>query len=130
GISNKVLFLAGGIGITPVRSLFEDNLKKGRDAKLIYANRSEADIVFKKELEDLQNKYGVPVVHVLSDKASISGEIGYIDEEKIKRLVPDFRERDVYVCGPVPMMDSLMGILRKIGIPGDKIHFEKFSLLG
>lgn len=53
---------------------------------------------------------------------------GYIDEEKINRLVPDFLERDVYVCGPPVMMKKVISDLVRLGIKKNKIYFEKFSL--
>jgi len=127
-VSEKVLLVAGGIGITPIRSLMEDMLAHGKDVVLLYANKTEKDIIFKKELDDLKIKYPARVVHVLSHDAKYKGERGYIDEEKIKRIVPDAASREVFVCGPKPMMDAIVALAQKIGIQKSKIHFEKFSL--
>lgn len=124
----KIFFLAGGIGITPVRSLMEQFLHQGKDGMLLYANKTERDIVFKQELEGLEKKYGARVVEVLSDQAGYAGEKGFIDAEKIQRLVPDFREREVYLCGPPPMMTALVATLTKLGVAKNHIHFEKFEL--
>ena len=127
-VSKSALFIAGGIGITPIRSLMEEMLAKGKQAVLLYANRAEKDIVFRKELDELSGRYRAPVTHVLSAEPGFNGEQGFVDEEKIQRLVPDVVKRDVYLCGPPPMMDKLIKMLQHIGVPMSSIHFERFSL--
>jgi ring-1,2-phenylacetyl-CoA epoxidase subunit PaaE len=65
---------------------------------------------------------------VLSDDKSVAGyEQGMVNEEKIRRLVPDFSQRDAYICGPQPMILALEKILRSIGLGRERIHFELFS---
>jgi predicted ferric reductase len=128
GTSNKVLFIAGGIGITPIRTLMEDMLQKGKDVILLYGNKSKEDIVFKNELEEVAQKYPAKISYVLSEETDFPGERGYIDEEKIKRLVPDFINRDIYLCGPPPMMDKLITVFKNFGVRDSQLHFEKFSL--
>ena len=68
------------------------------------------------------------IVHVMSDEPGWPGEKGKVDGERIARLVPDVRERDVYLCGPPPMMKSLRPALAGLGVPGGRIHDERFSL--
>jgi predicted ferric reductase len=128
--SSKVLMIAGGIGITPIRSLIEEMLLAGRDVVLIYSNRNSDSIVFQKELEDLANSASghLKVIHVISDEPEWSGEKGRLDKEKISRLVPDFIEREVFLCGPPPMMKSVRLTLSSIGVPNNQIHYECFSL--
>lgn len=121
----KVLFLVGGIGITPIRSMIEDMSKEGGwDMVLLYSNKSSQDIVFQKELK----QFSVKVINVISEDTSYKGEAGRIDKEKIQRLVPDVSKRDVYLCGPGAFMDALIAALKEIGLKDDQIHFEKFSL--
>ncbi len=127
-VSPKVLFIAGGIGITPIRSLMEQVLKKKKDAVLLYANKTARDIVFKTELEELSSRYGAPIVNILSNEPNYTGEKGLLDAQSIKRLVPDLPSREVYLCGPVPMMDRLRAALVSLGVPLAKIHYEKFAL--
>lgn len=55
-------------------------------------------------------------------------ERGYIDAAKIKRFVPDVKERDVYLCGPAPMMKAVRSALQNLGVPNRQIHWERFSL--
>jgi predicted ferric reductase len=123
----KVLLIAGGIGITPLRALAETFVGSGRPTSLLYANRSEKDIVFRNELEALGTPGEFKVHHVIDDKAW-EGERGRIDREKIVRLVPDYGERDIYVCGPPGMMKTLLRTLRELRVPGDRIHHEMFAL--
>lgn len=115
----KVLLIAGGIGITPLRSLAEELARKGKDVVLLFSNKTRQDIVFQKELESL---YGLKTIHVLTDAE------GYLDKEKIKSLVSDFLEREVFLCGPGPMMSSIRKILKELNFPEPRLHFEKFSL--
>ncbi len=126
--STKVLFIAGGIGITPIRSLLEEMAGEGRDCVLLYANRTEADIVFRGELERIAAGKNVRIVHVLSEDPISAMEHGRLDAEGIKRLAPDVADRDVYLCGPAPMLRSLLPALRALGVPGRRLHYEKFAL--
>ncbi|MDO8515975.1 MAG: ferredoxin reductase family protein [bacterium] len=124
---NKILFLAGGIGITPIRAMLE-SLHGAKDAALIYGSRTERDVVFASELDRLVAQYHFPVHHVMSEEAAYAGEKGRIHVERIARLVPDFKERDIYICGPKPMLDMLRKELHAAGVPRANIHFERFAL--
>ncbi|MFA4943040.1 MAG: ferredoxin reductase family protein [Patescibacteria group bacterium] len=124
----KVAYLAGGIGITPIRALIEESLDK-KDSVLLLANNNSSDIVFEEELADLalESNGLLRVVHILSQEADSFAESGRMDEEKIKRLIPDYQERDFYICGPMGMRKSLVKILKRLGVAKRAIHFEKFS---
>lgn len=126
----KILMIAAGIGITPVRSLSEALISLGHDVIILYGNRNSSSIIFKAELEDLERKScgKMHITHILSDEPEWKGEKGRIDNEKIKRLVPDVKERDVFLCGPPPMMKALRSDLVKSGIKKKQIHFERFAL--
>ena len=128
GAADKVLLIAGGIGITPIRSLLEELVQKGRDVILLYGNRSSKDVVFEREIAEIAERGRVKVVHVLSEDKEFSGERGIIDEEKIRRLVPDLGSREVYLCGPPKMMEGLLGVLYRLGVIGKRLHYERFSL--
>jgi predicted ferric reductase len=129
---DKYLFLAGGIGITPIRSMIESLSKKGKDVVLLYACRSMEDITHKDELE----KFTPKLSYILSQPGAIPEsrstnpvcESGYIDKEKIERLVPDFKDREIFLCGPLPMMQALtLKTLKELGIPKSQIHYEMFN---
>lgn len=125
----KYLFIAGGVGITPIRTLIE-KLAPTNDVVLLYSNKTLTDTIFKNELDGLSVEYTFPVHYVLTDQPDFDGEKGRIDREKILRLVKDIREREVYICGPVPMLDAMRKMLmeKEIGVKPNRIHFEKFAL--
>lgn len=118
-VLNKVLLIAGGIGITPLRSLAEAMAQKGKDVALLFSTKTKQDIVFEKELAEIR---GLKTFYVSTDVE------GYLDKEKIASLVPDFIQREVFLCGPGPMMSSVRKTLKEAGYPAEKIHFERFSL--
>ena len=124
---SKYLFIAGGVGITPVRSMIE-SLAPTNDLVLLYGSRTSNDIIFKQELEAYVASHHFPIYNVYSNEEPAEGkEVGRVDAEKIKRLVPDFLEREVYLCGPPPMMNGAEQALLSLGVKPEKIHAERFA---
>jgi predicted ferric reductase len=136
--TNKVLMIAGGIGITPFRGIIEDLGKAGKDIHLIYGNKTEADIALRTELEELAQKYNINIHHVLSNVEANSLQLtansfesfssGFVTPELIQQLVSDVASREAFLCGPPPMMDALVKTLTGLGIKKNNIYFEKFAL--
>lgn len=124
----KALFVAGGIGITPLRAIAEKLCAGGTDAVLVFSNRARKDIVFEAELAELEKSGVFRAVHVLTEDKDWAGEKGRVDAELLKRLVPDLGERDAFLCGPPPMMAALRAGLPGLGVPNRQIHYEQFSL--
>jgi len=126
----KVLYIAGGIGITPLRTMIEERASHNQKdtAIMLYGNRTEADTALMGELKPLAAKINMPIYNVLSDQQNYSGEKGFIDKEKIARLVPDVAERDVFLCGPPPMMWGIKKALVELGVPEKQVHYERFAL--
>lgn len=129
-VSGKALLIAAGIGITPLRALAEEFASAGRDTVLIYGNRKADGIVFRGELDDLAaaSEGRLRVTHVLSNEPDWPGERGRIDRERLARLVPDLLDRDVYLCGPRPMMKGARNALLELGVSPARLHDERFSL--
>lgn len=129
-ITSKVVYIAGGIGITPVRALLEERALNSEqsDAVMLYGNRTKQETALWEEVQDLAQKGNVKVVNILSEQPNYQGEKGYIDQEKIARLVPDIASRDVFICGPPAMVNSVMPALHNLGVPKKQLHFERFSL--
>lgn len=125
--TEKLLLIAGGIGITPIRSMVESAVGK-KDITVLYNCRTEQDAVLWSELSDYANRFKFPLHLVLSEQAVWDGERGKISHDIIDRLVPDAHDRDVYVCGPSGMMRNIVSLFKGIGVPRERIHFEKFSL--
>lgn len=136
-----LVFIAAGIGITPLMAMLR-HLRATADPRrvlLIDANRTEADIVFRNELDELSRGDAprLSVVHVLSKPADDwTGERGRIDEEKIRRLClgpaddasQAVRGRAFYLCGPPGMIDAAAGVLTAAGVSASRVHVEHFWL--
>ena len=122
-------FLAAGSGITPVISLIETALTQdaSRDIRLIYASRSQNEIIFRDRLEALVQRHpGVQLVHVLSQAAADwSGERGRLDGERAAALLGS-GDADYYLCGPLPLMDATEKALLARGVPKEQIRRERF----
>lgn len=117
----KLVFIAGGIGITPFRSQVKYMLDKNekRDIVLLYSNKTAEDIVFR-DLFDSAQKNGVRTVYVNND------QMGYINEKVIKEKVPDWRQRIFYISGPEPMVEAFEKILAQMGLERKKIRRDYF----
>ncbi len=128
--SAKAVLIAGGIGITPIRSIAEELVKAGREAILIYANRNSETLVFNAELTELSAQSGgrLTLIPVMSDEPSWPGEKGRVDRELLSRCVPDLLSRDVFLCGPPPMMKTVRSALAGLGVVPSRIHDERFAL--
>lgn len=127
--SHKLLFIAGGIGITPIRSILEQLNTSDKNSLLLYANKTESDIIFKDELEKLSSQnQNLKVIHLLSNEDKPGFIHGILTKELIKNLVPDLLNRDIYLCGPPSMMKSVRQALAELGVSKQKIYFEKFAL--
>jgi len=128
------VFIAGGIGITPLMSMLRHMRDTEADVEvlLLYGNRTESDIVFQQELEQIAGgeRPRLRVVHVLSETGEgWQGETGYVDREKIQRFVGErITGRTYYVCGPPPMARKVIADLRYLGVPQARIEYERFSL--
>ena len=87
-------------------------------------------MVFEQELDDLAKASAgrLRILHVIRDDPGYAGEKGRVDRELVLRLVPDVAERDVYLCGPPPMMAGLRPALLALGVPRRRRHDERFAL--
>jgi predicted ferric reductase len=111
---DKFLLIAGGIGITPIRALAETLQQKSKDTALLYSNTQGGEVAFKDELQRLS----------LTNSHFLAGRITGVE---IERLAPDYRSREIYICGPVGMIESLTLLFKQKGVPSSQIHFEKFA---
>jgi ferredoxin-NADP reductase len=126
----KLGFLSGGIGITPLHSILRYIVDKKlpTDVKMLYANKTEADIVFRDELEEMQRQdSNIKIENVLTREPGWKGLKGHINAQMIKEQIPDYKERVFYICGPPSMNAALSKELRALGVPDDKIKLEDFT---
>lgn len=118
--AKEYVFIAGGIGITPFRSMLKqlEHDKQPINVTLLYSNRDQ-HIVFKEELEEIAKKHPTFTMHYI-----FSPE--HIDEQKIKELIPDFAAKIFYVSGPEPMVDSIIDMLKTMGMTEENIQGDWF----
>ncbi len=111
----KIIFLSGGIGITPIRSIAKYIVDKKLDTDMIlfYGNRTVTDIVFKEDFDIMQREYPkLKVVNVLSQAdETYKGRVGHINCNVIKEEAPDYTERKYYLCGPPAMVEAMRCII-------------------
>lgn len=128
----KLVFLSGGIGITPLRSMAKFVVDKnlGTDIVLVYANRSIKDIVFKEDFDAMQKAYQkLRVIHVLCEPdPSFKCLPGLINAQLIKSEIKDYLERKFYLCGPPPMVEAMRKMLaEELSLAKDNIITENFQ---
>lgn len=118
-----ILLIAGGVGITPIRSLLEED--PTGNVVVLYRVRHENEAVL---LPEIQQLVGVrrARLHLLTGRTDQGARP--FEPNSLQYLVPDIRERDVYVCGPGAMTAAVVDSLKKLGVPSGQIHAEKFSL--
>ncbi len=127
-VSTPNVFLAGGIGITPFRSMIKYISDKKLDIPvyLIYSNSNEEDVTFKKELDKISNESGnVKIKHIITSKE------GRLDEIKLKEILKEWGleigKTNFWIVGPPPMVDAVEAILEGINVSSSSIRTEKFT---
>ncbi|MFD2684604.1 ferredoxin reductase family protein [Streptomyces phyllanthi] len=118
----EALLIAGGVGVTPIRALLEE---LDGHAVVLYRVAADRDAVLYGELQELAHAKGAEL-HLLTGPVSPDK----LAPGELVRLVPDIADRDVFLCGPPPMMNAVLGSLRELNVPRTQIHFERFSLAG
>jgi len=120
----KVLLLAGGIGITPLRALVDALASVTHDIVLVYRASDRESVVFGEELAWL-DRTGQLKLHYLLGPRDV--DPSPLSADRLSRLIPDVADRDVFLCGPPGMVDSARRALREAGVPGRRMHHERFS---
>jgi predicted ferric reductase len=121
--SPKVLLIAGGVGITPMRALFE---ALPGQLTLLYRATSPGDIVFRDELEQIASRRGARLWFLTGSRALLGRDP--LTASQLSLRIPDLARHDAYVCGPPEMARAVIRELRQAGIPRRRIHHESFEL--
>ena len=119
----KALFVAGGIGIAPVRAVLET---LGHDAQpvVLYRAHHERDLVHLDELRDLAAARGGRVLTLIGPTAKLAAHDPF-SPSSLRHAVPDLAERSVVVAGPERLLHAARAGLRAAGLPSNRIHFER-----
>lgn len=120
----KVLLLAGGVGITPMRALFETLPGGPGDLTLLYRAADAEQLFLKEELEAIARRRQAGL-HYLLGRSDASFDP--LAPQALRHLVPDLADHDVYLCGPPGMAAAATTALLRAGVPEDRIHAECFT---
>ncbi len=135
GEHERIAFLSGGIGITPIRSIskFVVDKRLSTDMVLFYGNNTKKDIIFKDDFDAMSaDKKEFKVVYTLTsdsiDENSWHGRRGYIGADMIREEMPDYKDRVFFLCGPPSMVEILQNTLKnELAVTKDNIVVENFT---
>jgi predicted ferric reductase len=129
----RLVLIANGIGITPIRALLEGLDYAPGEATLIYRARTAEDFVLWTEVDEIARARGVTVHYLagprVADRTSWlpASAAEWPDPVALLHLAPDLAQADVYVCGPPPWMDAVESAALRAGLPPDQFHAERFA---
>jgi len=131
GLADELVLIAGGTGIAPLMSMIRYVTERKLTVKmtLLFSNKTPADIVFYKELRDMESRN--PLLRCVftitrPEGYSWQGPTGRISQELIERCVPN-RQALFYICGPTPMIQSCVLLLKAVGVDPSRIRLEKWD---
>lgn len=131
----QVVMLAGGIGITPFISMIRylsDAALEDNKIWLYYCNQTEAEIAYRRELEELGRQNPNLTVTFSVDRCLIEGcpgwygEVGFIDSSKIEEHIGDYKDKYFFLCGPPAFIQIAEGIIKNHNVPSEMIKKEGF----
>lgn len=131
--ADKVLLLSGGVGITPVMSMARwwFDTDSDVDMKFVHSARSPADIIYARELEYMSTRIDNFQLHLVCEQSgdgqAWAGYRGYVNEYMLRLIAPDFLEREVFCCGPMPYMTAMRQLLADLGFNMQHYHEESFG---
>ena len=132
--AEKYLFLSGGVGITPLMSMTRWLFDLGRhtDVGFIQCARTPADLLCRSELEAISARLPEFRVAFVCERpnpyGAWTGYSGRINQLMLELICPDYREREVFCCGPEPYMQAVRDVLRAAGYDMRRYHEESFAV--
>ncbi len=133
--AESIVMIGGGVGITPLMAKIRylTDLGWPGEIHLVFAVKTEDDIIFRDELDYLRRRFPnlrVTVTLTRDHGTSWPGERGRISPELLNRIVPRLSERRVHICGPGEMTESIIQMLKELGVPDERIRLESFTRAG
>jgi len=131
--TGKYLFISAGSGVTPALSMSTWLYDAGRDPDICFVQcvRSPADIIARRRMEGLAAR--VPAIRLhyvveMDEPFTVwTGYRGHLSQIMLGSMAPDFRERDVYCCGPEPFMQAVRDMLNGLSFDMERYHQESFG---
>lgn len=129
----KLAFIAGGIGITPFRSMVKylTDRRENRDVVMLYANTCYEEILYQNVFQKARRDFRFRPVYIVSDASSVppswEGLLGRIDAALIERQIPDYRDRLFYISGSPALVRSVQRALDDLGIDKSDVKTDYFS---
>jgi ferredoxin-NADP reductase len=122
----NVALIGGGIGVTPIRALFEE-FAGHVDVSVLYRASRVEDVAFSTEFDQLARRPAARITYLLGRRGSPAMPTDPLSPSSIRRLLPDIHSRDIFVCGPVPMMETVRQSLSELGVSAGRIHSERYA---
>lgn len=132
-MQENLVLIAGGTGITPYRSIIRYILTKNMKNKIILlnGNKTEADIIFKEELDNYNKINQITVINTLEQPPQEwQGEVGFINKHMIENYVDDINKYTYMVCGGPRMVASIKAVLAELGVPEEQVKIDPWELPG
>lgn len=129
----KLIFIAGGIGVTPYRSMIKYLLdtEERRTITMLYSARTTEDFAYKDVFEQAREELGINTIYIVTAKEThlddYHSRTGHINAGMIKQEVPDYQERTFYISGTQAMVSAMQDTLSKLGIPKHQVKVDYFS---
>lgn len=124
--------VAGGSGMAPIKAMLEQAVADGvkRDCVYLFGARTQKDLYCQAEMDEIKRNWQgkfefIPVLSEEPEDSGWQGRRGFVTEY-LEKDVPNLASYHAYMCGPPPMLDAAMVILKKAGISPDHIHSDKF----
>jgi ring-1,2-phenylacetyl-CoA epoxidase subunit PaaE len=135
--ARTVVLIGAGSGITPLMAIAKSILKIENESRvvLLYGNRDEENIIFKAQLDALEQHYGERLIvkHSLSQPKGVwEGASGRLNQTQILRLIEGIAglkatQAQYFLCGPEGLMDEAKGALKVLQVPDEQVHKESFA---
>jgi ferredoxin-NADP reductase/uncharacterized protein with FMN-binding domain len=125
----KVLLVAGGIGVTPLRAIVESLPGRPGDIMMLYRIATPDDAVFRHELQELAQTRGI-ALYVLPGTEIGDDNTDLLGVPALAKGVPDIRSRDCFICGPPSLIDAMRRRLAILDVSREQVHFEGFEFYG
>jgi glycine betaine catabolism B len=128
----KLVFVAGGIGVTPFRSMLKYliDTNERRDVIVLYSNKNVSEIAYADIFTQATQQLGIKVVYILTDKTAIpqgwQGEIGRVDAAMVQKNIPDYADRLFYLSGPHAMVTGFESTLKQLGVKSSHVKKDFF----